>query len=105
MAGTLEVDVFVNVPNVVHFLISNNLITNENKLNIVCFECKYQNKYNNFNIIIWKKVTVRSSCVKFLDIMVEENLSWKYHVDVLCKNRKVDWIDVEKSKGIESQIE
>ena len=86
---TLEFIVNSELNNLSNWLNSNKLSLNIMKTNFVIF-CPYQKKFNyllqisifdsdkNKNVALEHK-----NCIKFLGLLIDENLSWKNHIHTL----------------------
>ncbi len=68
------------------WLDSNMLALNKGKTNFVFFHSPYQKLTEDFQLKIDKQVVWRTNYVKFLGVLKDEHLTWKYHIAELCKN-------------------
>ena len=64
---------------------ANKLSLNIDKTNYIIFHSSSSNVPSGSNIKIGKKQIKRVKFVKFLDILLDEHLSWKYHLSELAK--------------------
>ena len=67
------------------WLDANRLSLNIDKTNFVVFHSPQIKLVEPVIIRFGKKKIKRESCVKFLGIMLDANLSWKYHIAELSK--------------------
>ncbi len=67
------------------WLDSNKLALNIGKTNFVLFHSPYKKLTEDFQLQIGKQVVRRTSYVKFLGVLMDEHLTWKYHIAELCK--------------------
>ena len=67
------------------WLDANRLSLNIGKTNFLVFHSPHTELVENVVIRFGKKKIKRESCVKFLGIMLDANLSWKYHIAELSK--------------------
>ena len=74
------------------WLDANRLSLNIDKTNFVVFHSPQIKLVEPVIIGFGKKKIKRESCVKFLGIMMDANLSWKYHIAELSKKlSKINW--------------
>ena len=71
----------------------NKLSVNTNKTNYILFKGKNKKIYKNISIIFDKTQLVQKQSIKFLGVVIDENLSWKLHISYICKK-------ISKSTGI-----
>ena len=82
----LEKVVNKELGNVKQWLDTNRLSLNIEKTNFIIFRSQRNHPLtDNINIKIGKQNVKRSQYVKFLGILLDENLSWKYHLSELAK--------------------
>ena len=62
---------------------ANKLSNNANKTNYYVFHKTQQNVYND-NLILNDSSLHRVPKTKFVRVIVQENLSWKYHCNYVC---------------------
>ena len=100
---SLESIVNTELENVCDWLLTNKLSTNIDKSNFVIFH-PYQRKtkidihlkvFDNENKLM--KKLERKSFVKYLGVMIDNNLSWKFHVDYIA-------LKISKTIGIISRL-
>ena len=70
---------------VTSWLDRNKLALNINKTNFVLFHSPRKQLPDLINLKFGKKGIKRVKYVKFLGVLVDEHLSWKYHINELCK--------------------
>ena len=71
-----------------NWFIDNRLSLNTDKTNYILFNCK-----ENMNIQINKNNIKRVTHIKFLGVIIDNKLSWKYHISYLrAKLNKIIWI-------------
>ena len=63
---------------------TNKLSVNINKTNYVIFSSKQKTTKINLPVLFDDKPLKRVNVVKFLGIYIDENLTWKYHIDHVC---------------------
>ena len=63
----------------------NKLALNIDKTNFVLFHSPRKQLPDLINLKFGKKSIKRVKYVKFLDVLVDEHLSWKFHINELCK--------------------
>jgi hypothetical protein len=81
---SLEIDSHIDVQSVVQFFSDIKLVTNEKKSNVLNFKNKYgKSKDDDVNVIIGSTAIEQSCSVKFLGVLVDENLSWNDHINYL----------------------
>ena len=79
--------------NIVVWLRCNKLSINIKKTNCVIFRPS-QNKFNHsFSLSIGGRSLIQSNVTKFLGVYIDEHLTWKYHINFVCKQ-------ITKSIGI-----
>lgn len=79
-----EFDINESLTSIILWLDKNNLKINLNKTNIMHFSQRNHN--NNFTKIEINKTVLREvDSTKFLGIIVDKKLSWKPHIENLCK--------------------
>jgi hypothetical protein len=71
----------------------NKLSVNTNKTNYILFKGKNKKIYKSISIIFDKTQLVQKQSIKFLGVVIDENLSWKLHISYICKK-------ISKSTGI-----
>ena len=89
MSGTVTVN--AELRNFCDWLMSNKLSLNTKKSNFVVFH-PYQKRasYNHPNISIFKNEKNRfanlesKDYIKYLGVLIDKNLSWKFHVDAVA---------------------
>ena len=69
------------------WLDSNKLALTIGKTNFVLFHSPQKKLSGSFKLKIGNQEIQRCKYVKFLGILMDEHLSWKYHVTELCKKR------------------
>ena len=47
-------------------------------------------------LIIGNSITKRKSSVKFLEVMLNENISWKDHIKMIEKNSQKYWFNISR---------
>ena len=67
------------------WLDANRLSLNVEKTNFIIFRSHQRPLPDNINIKIGTQIIKQSQYVKFLGILLDENLSWKYHLSELAK--------------------
>ena len=67
------------------WLDTNKLALNLGKTNFVLFHSSRKNLTEEFNIKVGKHHIQRTNYVKFLGVIMDEHLSWKFHTTELCK--------------------
>ena len=67
------------------WLDANKLSLNIDKTNYIIFHSSSVNVHSGSDIKIWKKHIKRVKIVKFLGLLLDEHLSWKYHISELSK--------------------
>ena len=67
------------------WLDANKLSLNIAKTNYIIFHSSSVNVPSDFNIKTGKKHIKRVKIVKFLDLLLDEHLNWKYHLNELSK--------------------
>ena len=67
------------------WLDSNMLAHNLGKTNFVLFHCPYEKLSDNFKLKISNQEIQRTKYIKFLGVLMDEHLSWKYHTVELRK--------------------
>ena len=72
---------------------TNKLSVNINKTNYVIFNSKQKTTKINLPVLFDDKPLKRVNVVKFLGIYIDENLTWKYHIDHVCNT-------ISKSIGV-----
>jgi hypothetical protein len=72
---------------------TNKLSVNINKTNYVIFSSKQKTTKINLPVLFDDKPLKRVNVVKFLGIYIDENLTWKYHIDHVCNK-------ISKSIGV-----
>ena len=75
---------------------TNKLSVNISKTNYIIFRPKQKSISMNLPILFDTKPLKRVNVVKFLGIFINENISWKYHIDHVCNK-------ISKSIGIISR--
>ena len=82
---TLELIVNTELNNLFNWLTSNKLTLNIEKTNFVIFT------FPRLIFLIMKKIRMcileHKNCIKFLGLLINENLSWKDHVHTLTTKR------------------
>ena len=63
----------------------NKLALNIDKTNFVLFHSPRKQLPDLINIKVGKKNIIRVKYIKFLGVLVDEHLSWKFHLNELCK--------------------
>ena len=63
----------------------NKLALNINKINFVLFHSPRKQLPELINLKFGKKSIKRATYVKFLGVLVDEHLSWNFHINELCK--------------------
>jgi hypothetical protein len=63
----------------------NKLSVNTNKTNYILFKGKNKKNYKNISIIFDKTQLVQKQSIKFLGVVIDENISWKSHISYFCK--------------------
>lgn len=72
---------------VLHWCNDNKLIINSNKTSFVVFRGKYTRPYSNIQRIVTNDMIIqRAPHAKYLGITFDECLTWKTHIDSLCKS-------------------
>ena len=96
---TLELIVNIELNNLFNWLTANKLTFNRKKSNFVIFRpyrrrLNYLSQVNIFDNEETKNVTPeRKNCIKYLGLLVDENLSWKNHIHTLTtKISKKLWV-------------
>jgi hypothetical protein len=64
---------------------TNKFSVNINKTNYVIFSSKQKTTKINLPVLFDDKPLKRVNVVKFLGIYIDENLTWKYHIDHVIK--------------------
>ena len=64
---------------------SNKLALNIEKANCMLFHFPWKKLTEHSNLKIGKKDIQRTKYVKFLGVLMDEHLTWKYHTTELCK--------------------
>ena len=65
---------------------ANKLSVNVDKTYYVIFQPKTKKSTQDFSLSIDDKLITRyKQHVKFLDVLLDENLSWKPHINYICK--------------------
>ena len=67
------------------WLCSNRLALNIDKTNFVLFHSQRKTINKPVTILINKKAISQVNYVKYLGVLIDSNLSWKYHIHELCK--------------------
>jgi hypothetical protein len=49
---SLQVNAYIDVQTAVQFFAENNLVTNENKYNVISFTSEYNNQNNDVNVVL-----------------------------------------------------
>ena len=86
---TYELIVNIELNNLFNWLTANKLTLNRNKSNFVIFRpyrrrLNYLSQVNIFDNEETKNVTLeRKNCIKYLGLLIDENLSWKNHIHTL----------------------
>ena len=76
---------------------TNKLSVNINKTNYVIFSSKQKTTKINLPVLFDDKPLKRVNVVKFLGIYIDENLTWKYHIDHVCNK-------ISKSIGVIARL-
>ena len=74
----------------------NKLSVNTGKTNYIIFRPKQKSIMLNISVLFDSKPLKRVNVVKFLGLFIDENLTWKFHIDQVC-------IKISKSIGIISR--
>jgi hypothetical protein len=65
------------------------LSLNIDKTNYVIFQSKQKKSIQDLSLLIDDKLIIRKQQIKLLGVLLDENLSWKPHInDVCCKISK-----------------
>ena len=67
------------------WLCSNRLALNIDKTNFVLFHSQRKAVDKPITLIINKKAISQANYVKYLGVLIDSNLSWKFHIHELCK--------------------
>ena len=67
------------------WLDANKPALNVDKTNLVIFHSPQNSLNDSINIKIGNQYVKQAKCVKFLGLLLDENLSWKYHLSELSK--------------------
>ena len=71
--------------HVKRWLDANKLALNVDKTNVVIFHSPQTPLNHSINIQIGNQYVKQAKYVKFLGLLLDENLSWKYHISELTK--------------------
>ena len=69
---------------IILFFKSNKLALNESKTNFIVFHTKSNKPPDDFRISLNSIDLKRVTNTKFLGVKIQENLSWKTHIDFIC---------------------
>ena len=81
----LQKVVIKELRHVKKWLNANKLALNVDKTNFVIFHSPQNSLNHNINIKIGNQYVKQAKYVKFLGLLLDENLSWKYHLSELFK--------------------
>ena len=81
----LKIKINKELQKVKYWLEVNKLSLNIDKTNFVIFHSSRKKLPDDIGIKLGKKPVTRTSYVKFLGVLMDENLSWKYHISELTK--------------------
>ena len=95
--NTLESSINSELNKVNTWLCSNKLSLNVEKSNFVLFHPIQRKISSNFVLTINNNNIPRCMFVKYLGILIDSNLSWKSHIDSICKK-------IKRSIGMLSKI-
>lgn len=71
--------------NIKNYMSANKLFLNEQKTNLMQFKTIHSHTASLSNITLDQNNVLLSSNVKFLGLIIDENLTWKYHIEFLVK--------------------
>ena len=83
--NTLQKVVNKVLRHVKRWLYANKLALNVDKINVVIFHSPQNPLNHSINIKIGNQYVKQTKYVKFLGLLLDENLSWKYHISELSK--------------------
>ena len=72
---------------------ANKLSVNIDKTDYVIFHSRHKKSSYDISLLLDNKCITRKSRVKFLGVFLDENLTWKPHINHVCKK-------ISKSIGI-----
>ena len=81
----------IELENIDNWMIANELSVNTNKTNYILFQTpKYRltKTVKNFQLKLRNNAIERVSSTRFLGVLIDENLSWKNHVDMIKKKMR-----------------
>ena len=81
----LEKTINKELKKLYHWLCSNRLALNIDKTNFVLFHSIQKSITKPVTLIINKKAISQANYVKYLGVLIDSNLSWKFHIHDLCK--------------------
>lgn len=82
--SSYESDIKNGIQNVINWLVLNNLKINVNKTKIISFYQRINNKISH-NITYMNQSISEINHARFLGIYLDSNLTWKHHIDIICK--------------------
>ena len=82
--------------NIDNCLTSNKLSMNIDKTNYIVFHTPHSKIPENTNLQLRNANLKRVYCIKFSDVFVHENLSWKPHMEWLLQKIRVCYVTVRK---------
>ena len=68
-----------------NWLVSNRLTLNVKKCNFIVFKSYKKHLKATLNINLNNQVTQRVDKTKFLGLIIDQHLTWKYHIDYIAK--------------------
>ena len=81
----LEKTINKELKKLYQWLCSNRLALNIDKTNFVLFHSLHKTIDKPVTITINKKAISQANYVKYLGVLIDSNLSWKFHINELCK--------------------
>ena len=81
----LQNNVNLELTNVINWMRNNRLSINFAKTEYMIVTKKKLDKHLKFEIKIDNHVTSKKECIKYLDVLIDNNLDWKHHIKQVCK--------------------
>ena len=101
----LEKTINKELKKLYQWLCSNRLSLNIDKTNFVLFYSPQKLIKRPITLIINRKAISQANFVKYLGVLIDSNLTWKFHIHELCKkNSKVIGIFYKIRRYVNSQI-
>ena len=81
----LQNNVNLELTNVINWMRNNRLSINFAKTEYMIVTKKKLDKYLNFEIKINNHVISKKECIKYLGVLIDNNLDWKHHIKQVCQ--------------------